>query len=77
MISFQLNQRHFPQHLFNDSLKADADATTTDADVDVDVVKSPTFFDLFHPRTILLRSLNMFYQWFSVTMSQPYKLFGP
>jgi OCT family organic cation transporter-like MFS transporter 4/5 len=28
----------------------------------------PSLLDLFRPRMILLRSLNMFFQWFSVTM---------
>ncbi len=30
--------------------------------------RTPTFFDLFRPRLIALRSANMMYQWFSVTM---------
>ena len=30
--------------------------------------KPPTILDLFKPRIILFRSLNMFLQWFSVTM---------
>ena len=30
--------------------------------------KPPTILDLFKPRVILFRSLNMFLQWFSVTM---------
>jgi hypothetical protein len=28
----------------------------------------PTILNLFKPRVILLRTLNMCYQWFSVTM---------
>ena len=59
-----------PDHIFNDDVKADSSETTADSDAvtDADVVKKPTFFDLFYPKTILFRSLNMFYQWFSVTM---------
>ena len=73
----QLNQRHLPDHIFNDDVKvdpseltadSDSEAGNADADVNVDVVKTPTFLDLFYPKTILFRSLNMFYQWFSVTM---------
>ena len=30
--------------------------------------RRPTLLDLFRPSSIAFRSLNMFYQWFSVTM---------
>jgi len=30
--------------------------------------ENPTILNLFYPKEILLRTLNMFYQWFSVTL---------
>jgi hypothetical protein len=68
----QANNKEFPAHVFDvishqeDCKFSNTENVSTEKMSTVD--KKPTFFDLFYPKIILLRSLNMFYQWFSVTM---------
>lgn len=58
----EVNGRQIPHHLLYPSnvsgMKMESSAEPV-----------PTIADLFKTRTIALRSLNMFYQWFSVTMA--------
>ena len=68
-----MNKKEFPAQVFEEILHhqddcklSNSENSSTEKMSTVD--KKPTFFDLFYPKTILLRSLNMFYQWFSVTM---------
>ncbi len=61
----KINKKTLPASIFDVSLQ--------EKDQDKPVVKGSdepkaTFLDLFKPNVILFRSLNMFYQWFSVTM---------
>ena len=74
---YQINKRDFPDHIFTDShqdhckMSSDQNSSTITDKNSPNVeysVKKVTFFDLFYPKSILFRSLNMFYQWFSVTM---------
>ena len=53
----KINHKQLPEDTFQADILAKKDSTPT-----------PTFSDLFKPKLMFLRSLNMMYQWFSVTM---------
>jgi len=57
----KVNRREIPDHL----LKT---ATISQNMVEEEKEQATNVFDLFRPRKMLLRTLNMFFQWFSVTM---------
>ena len=58
----KINKKSLPDELFEPSV--DSSASNND---EIDV-KKPTLLDLFRPNIILKRTLNMGFQWFSVTM---------
>ena len=58
----KINKKSLPDELFKPSV--DSSASNND---EIDM-KKPTLLDLFRPNIILKRTLNMGFQWFSVTM---------
>lgn len=64
----KVNGREFPAHLFDAKHANQKAAQSTTEEGVVEEERTPNITDLFYPRVILFRSLNMFYQWFSVTM---------
>ena len=57
----EINKKQLPEDIFNVTPK------TVNEDT-IEFEEKPTVKDLFKPQIILKRSLNMMYQWFSVTM---------